>query len=110
MGDLESYKFFTEPENIINRFEGERTQFVNVILKHCITKKIWTDVNIQGILNSYGTNRERILAALDYFDEKGWIDLKARQSVEVYDILTQAFDIEAAANNIFSLFGSKNLD
>lgn len=102
-----SFKFFTEPENIINHFEGERRQFVTEILKHCLTKKIWTDVDIQGILNSYGTNRERILAALDYFDEKGWIDLQARQSVEVYDILTQAFDIEAVANNIFSLFKSK---
>jgi len=102
-----SFKYHTEPENIIHSFEGERKQFVTEILKHCVTKKIWTDVDIQGILNSYGTNRERILAALDYFDEKGWIDLQARQSVEVYDILTQAFDIEIMAEKIFDLFKKK---
>lgn len=102
-----SFKYRTEPENIINRFEGERKQFVQSVINHCFTKKVWTDVDIQAVINSYHTDRERILAALDYFDEKGWIELQARQSVEVYDILTQAFDIETVTNKMFSLFKKK---
>jgi len=102
-----SFKYRTEPENIINRFEGERKQFVQAVINHCFTKKVWTDVDIQAVINSYHTDRERILAALDYFDKKGWIELQARQSVEVYDILSQAFDIETVTNKMFSLFKKK---
>ena len=102
-----SFKYQTEPESIINRFEGERKQFVTTILNHCVTKKIWTDVDIQAILDSTDTDRQRVLAALDYFNEKGWIELQARQTMEVYDILTQAFDVDAMADKMFALFKKK---
>ena len=62
-------------------------------MNHCHTRKIWTTVDIPAIFNSYDTERQRIIAALEYFDEKGWIELQSKQAIEVYDILTQAFDI-----------------
>jgi len=102
-----SFKYHTEPESIINRFDGERKQFVKAILNHCQTKKIWTDVDIAAILNSYDTDRQRIVTALEYFDEKGWIELQSRLAVEVYDILTQAFDIDAVVEKMYALFKKK---
>ena len=42
-----------------------------------------------------------------FFDERGWIELQSRQTVEVYDILTQAFDIEAVAEKMYALFKKK---
>jgi ATP-dependent DNA helicase RecQ len=51
-----SFKYHTEPSNIIHSFEGERKQFVTVIMNHCQTRKIWTYVDIQAILNSYSTD------------------------------------------------------
>jgi ATP-dependent DNA helicase RecQ len=102
-----SFKYQTNPENIFNRFEGERKQFVAAILDHCHTKKIWTTVDIPAILDSYKTDRQRILAALEYFEEKGWIELQSRQAVEVYDILTQAFNIDDVAEKMHSLFRKK---
>ncbi len=41
------------------------------------------------------------------FEEKGWIELQAKQAVDVYDILTQAFDADAMAEKIFTLFHTK---
>jgi len=102
-----SFKYHTEPSNIINSFEGERKQFVTMIMNHCQTRKIWTNVDIQAILNNYGTDRQRILTALEYFDAKGWIELQSRQAMEVYDILTQAFDIEVTAEKMYTLFKNK---
>ncbi len=102
-----SFKYITEPTNIISSFEGERKQFVTAVMKHCHTKKIWTQVDIQAILDSYDTDRQRILAALEYFEEKGWIDLQARQAVDVYDILTQAFNIDEMAEKMYVLFKKK---
>jgi len=102
-----SFKYNTEPARIIDRFEGERKQFVEAILNHCHTRKIWTDVDIQTILNSCDSDRQRIVTALEYFDEKGWIELQSRQTMEVYDILTQAFDIDAMAEKMYALFKKK---
>ena len=102
-----SFKYKTEPPDIIIRFKGERKQFVRAILNHCHTKKVWTAVDIRAILANYDTDRQRVLAALEYFDEKGWIELQSRQSVEVYDILTQAFNIDNVAEKMYALFKKK---
>jgi ATP-dependent DNA helicase RecQ len=102
-----SFKYKTEPTTILNRFEGERKQFVTAVMNHCHTKKIWTAVDIPAILDSYDTDRQRILAALEYFEEKNWIDLQSRQAVDVYDILTQAFNIDEMAEKMYALFKKK---
>ena len=102
-----SFKYNMEPADIFNRFEGERKQFVAAILDHCHTKKVWTTVDIPAILDSYDTDRQRVLAALEYFEEKGWIDLQSRQAVEVYDIQNQAFNIDDVAEKMYALFRKK---
>jgi ATP-dependent DNA helicase RecQ len=79
-----SFKFNTEPTAITNGFEGERKNFVATIMDHCHTRKIWTTADIPAILDSYETDRQRIIAALEYFDEKGWIELQSKQAVDVY--------------------------
>ena len=102
-----SFKYNTEPSEIINSFNGERKQFVIAIMDHCHTRKIWTTVDIPTILNSYETDRQRIITALEYFEEKGWIELQSRQTVEVYDILPQAFDVDDLAKKMYALFKKK---
>jgi ATP-dependent DNA helicase RecQ len=102
-----SFKKKKEPTEIISNFDGERKQFITAVLNNCHTKKVWTAVDIPAILNSYQTDRRRILAALEYFDEKGWIELQSKQAVEVYDILTQAFNIDELAEKMHTLFKQK---
>ena len=102
-----SFRFNTEPTTITDSFEGERKKFVATIMDHCHTRKIWTTVDIPTILNSYETDRQRIITALEYFEEKGWIELQSKQTVEVYDILTQAFDVDDLAQKMYALFKKK---
>ena len=102
-----SFKYKTDPTKILSSFEGERKQFVSAVLNQCHTRKVWTVVEIPAILNSYNTDRPRILAALEFFDEKGWIELQSKQAVEVYDILTQAFNIDDMAEKMYALFKQK---
>ncbi len=102
-----SFTYKTEPANIVSSFEGERHQFVATVINHCHTRKIWTTVDIPSILNSYDTDRQRIITALEYFAEKDWIELQSRQAVDVYDILTQAFHIDDMAEKMTVLFTKK---
>ncbi|MBW2336224.1 MAG: RecQ family ATP-dependent DNA helicase [Deltaproteobacteria bacterium] len=102
-----SFKYQTEPTKIISSFEGERKQFVTAVMNHCHTRKVWTQVDIPAILKNFNTDRQRILTALEYFNEKGWIELQSKQAVEVYDILTQAFNIDDMAEKMYALFKKK---
>ena len=99
-----SFKLNTSPFEIIDSFEGERKIFVKTIIDNCSKKKTWTYVDIQEIQNSYKTDRKRIITALEYFNEKGWIELQSKQAVEVYSIETKFFDIDYVAETIFTLF------
>jgi len=101
------FRYNAEPDSILSRFQGERREFVKALIEHSHTRKIWTYVDMQGILNGYKTDRQRIIAALEYFDEKGWIELHSKQAKEVYDIMNQAFDIEAMGEKMDNLFKSK---
>ncbi len=105
--DEYSFRYMTGPSDIISRFNGERHQFVAAVMNHCHTRKIWTTVDIPSILSSYDTDRQRIIAALEYFEEKNWIELQSRQSVDVYDILTQAFHVDGMAEKMVTLFLKK---
>ena len=105
--DEYAFKFLAGPDKIIEQFAEERKQFVSAVFSHCQTKKIWTSVDMDGILNAYATNRQRVITALEYFNEKGLIELQTRQAVEVYDIMTQAFDIDTVTEKMHTLFVQK---
>lgn len=105
--DEYSFKNKASFDSIANQFEGERKAFVTAILKNCHPKKIWTSVDMQGILNGYQTERQRIILALEYFEEKGWIELEAKGSVDVYEVVNRAFDLNAMTDKMYALFERK---
>ena len=102
-----AFQYRVPPADIVDNFEGERRTFVQELLKGCHTKKKWTYVDLPGILQSYGADRQRVITALEYFSEKGWIELQATQEVEVYEVLTRAFDIDALSGKMCGLFTAR---
>ena len=102
-----SFKYNCKPADIINSFQGVKKYFVSTIIEHCRTKKIWTYVDIQGMLNQHNLNRKQIIAALEYFEEKGWIELQSKQAIEVYEIKTKAFNLDEIAEKMYALFENK---
>jgi ATP-dependent DNA helicase RecQ len=102
-----TFKYLIDPQQIITNFEGERRSFVEALLNNCHSKTVWTAVDIESMIVSYGAERKRIMTALDYFHEKQWIDLSARQSVEVYEVLKRDFNREALCAEMYKLFKEK---
>jgi len=101
------YKYKIEPSKIIAKFNGERNHFVKSIIDNCQRKKVWTYVDMDGILKSYKSDRKRIISALEYFNQMGWIDLNNKNSIDVYDIVNSSFEIHNLAKKLFDLFKSK---
>jgi len=95
------FKYLSDKDTIISRFQGERQEFVRLILEHSYTAKIWTKPDIEAIVAAGASDRRRILTALAYLDEKGWIELQTRRTVEVYEILKRDFDVEERTEKLF---------
>jgi len=102
-----AFKYHIESSDILGKFSGERKEFVAALLAHCHTKRTWTYVDVQGILDSHDTDRQRIIRALEYFDEKGWIALHSGQTIEVYEIVRQDFNIGDLAEKMYRKFKEK---
>jgi ATP-dependent DNA helicase RecQ len=106
--DEYSFKYQIDPSAIIDMFKGERKDFVNVILINCFTKKLWTYVDIPNIIQNYDkADRQRVITALEYFSQKGWIDLHSRQAIEVYEIINHDFNIDEVCKKLCDLFKNK---
>ncbi len=106
---FERYQFRTlkPKKEILDVFSGERKRFVDTIFKHTKEAKVWSYPEISEIVEASGSDRARVLAALEYFDEKGWIELTARSGVEVFEILDLNFDLEETAERLSDLFKNK---
>jgi len=102
-----SFKYNTESENIINSFSNERQKFITTLFNNCHSKKTWTYVDIEGTLEQYKTDRKRIISALEYFDERGFIELSAKQTIDVFDLKRQDFDTKLLSAKMFDLFKNK---
>jgi ATP-dependent DNA helicase RecQ len=105
--DQYTFQFRHTREDIADQFQGERREFLTAVFDHCETKKVWTHVDIETIMAVYGADRKRVVAALEYLDEKGWIKLQTSQSVDVFDIMDGRFDVDHLSRILFDKFKEK---
>jgi len=98
------FKFLIEPAELMARFEGERRQFVEAVIETSNRARTWATVDFDALYQRYGAERGRVVTALDYFQEKGWIELESKQMTEVYSLLRTDFDADALSNELHAYF------
>lgn len=98
------FKFLIEPQVLLQRFEGERKQFVEAIIETSNRARTWATVNFEALYQQYQAERSRVVTALDYFQEKGWIELESKQMTEVYNLLISDFDHQALSLELHDYF------
>ncbi|MEH0713774.1 RecQ family ATP-dependent DNA helicase [Vibrio owensii] len=101
------FKFLQDRSFILNQFQGERRQFIEAIFA-CSTKaKVWCQVDLEALWMNYQSERSRVVAALDYFHQNGWIELESKQLTDVYSVLPATQSQEATSQHLVELFQSK---
>ncbi|MEE3879554.1 RecQ family ATP-dependent DNA helicase [Vibrio sp. YYF0003] len=101
------FKFLQDQQFILNQFQGERRQFVEAIFT-CSTKaKVWCQVDLDALWMHYQSERSRVVAALDYFHQNGWIELESKQLTDVYAVLPIQQSSETLEQHLYELFQSK---
>jgi ATP-dependent DNA helicase RecQ len=63
--------------DILKHFEGERKVFASSVLSLSVKKRNWFEVNLVHAAERLKCDRQRIVRMLDFFAEKGWVELKA---------------------------------
>ncbi|PKM28769.1 MAG: recombinase RecQ, partial [Gammaproteobacteria bacterium HGW-Gammaproteobacteria-12] len=98
------FKLLLEDEALLAQFEGERRQFVEAILASSRRARTWSTLDFDVLYRDHGAERARVVKALDYFQEKGWLELESKQMTEVYAVLDGGFDLDALANDLHAHF------
>ncbi|HCG7051190.1 TPA: RecQ family ATP-dependent DNA helicase [Vibrio parahaemolyticus] len=101
------FKFLQDQQFIVNQFQEERREFVEAIFT-CSTKaKVWCQVDLDALWMHYHSERSRVVAALDYFHQNGWVELESKQLTDVYSVLPETRNIEDITQHLYELFQSK---
>ncbi|MDX1724712.1 MAG: RecQ family ATP-dependent DNA helicase [Pseudomonas sp.] len=98
------FKHLLEPEALLAKFDGERRQFVEAILDSSQRARTWCTLDFDRLYQQHQAERGRVVKALDYFQEKGWIELESKQMTEVYALLDAGFDPAALSAELHGYF------
>ncbi|MDU9400537.1 ATP-dependent DNA helicase RecQ [Pseudomonas sp. zfem003] len=98
------FKYLIEPEALLARFEGERRQFVQALVDTSTRARTWCTVDFDRLYRDHAAERARVVKALDFFQERGWIELESKQMTEVYALRQPDFDTEALADELHRYF------
>lgn len=98
------FKYLLEPDALLERFEGERREFVAAIIHTSSRARTWATVNFEAMYTQYSAERNRVVTALDYFQEKGWVELESKQMTEVYNVLHSDFDSAVLSAELHQYF------
>ena len=98
------FKYLIEPEALLARFEGERRQFAEAIVNASARARTWCTVDFDTLYRTHQAERARVVKALDFFQERGWIELESKQMTDVYAVLQPDFDAEVLATELHDYF------
>ncbi|UAL41645.1 RecQ family ATP-dependent DNA helicase [Shewanella inventionis] len=83
------YRFVEDKHVILNRFNPERQAFLNQIFEHTHFKKIWGQLDFDRLYQQYGSERQRVVAALEYLAEQQLIVLETKKITQVFTVNQQ---------------------
>ncbi|AOE88013.1 RecQ family ATP-dependent DNA helicase [Pseudomonas sp. TCU-HL1] len=98
------FKYLQEPDALVRQFEGERRQFVEALVQTSTRARTWCTVDFDRLYRDHSAERSRVVKALDYFQERGWIELESKQMTEVYAVLKPDFEPAALAAELHGYF------
>jgi ATP-dependent DNA helicase RecQ len=101
------YKFLQDKQTILQLFEGERRTFLEAVFANTQMKKVWGSLNFDSMYQAYGADRNRVVKAMEYLQEKNLIELETKLITEVYQVDVQKLADLELAQNLYAYFADK---
>ncbi|ANF58530.1 RecQ family ATP-dependent DNA helicase [Halotalea alkalilenta] len=98
-----------DDETLAGHFQGERRDFIALLLNNVRRARRWASVDFDrideaGRAAGLDAGRGRVIAALEFFAQRGWIELEAKQLTEVYAVYAGSLDIEGLSLRLHDYF------
>jgi len=101
------YKFTSTQQEVLNKFQGERGEFLAAVFKTTKFKKVWGEPDFEALFQHYNCERGRVVTALEYLQEQGQIVLETKKITDVYQIDLNELADPALASNLCCYFAEK---
>ncbi|MBN4077130.1 RecQ family ATP-dependent DNA helicase [Mariprofundus ferrooxydans] len=101
------YKLLISEAALLVHFQGERRTFVQAILDGSQRARTWATVDIDAIAQRYHGDRARVVTALEYFNDKQYIELQSKQMTDVFEVIKANFNADEFAEALFIAFKEK---
>jgi ATP-dependent DNA helicase RecQ len=85
---------------ILKEFEGERRQFLEGMFRQTKKAKTWVQIDVDRAARALDATRDRVVRALDYLAERGWLELQATGTRNQYQRLKSPDDPLALARQL----------
>jgi ATP-dependent DNA helicase RecQ len=92
------------PEEIIRQFDPERARFVRGLFGFAKKGRTWYSLNPAEAAKSLGQERTRIVSALEYLEQRGWVELEAADIRHRFSRLRPAEDPQALVSDLVERF------
>ncbi|OHV08487.1 recombinase RecQ [Kushneria phosphatilytica] len=105
-------QYLIDSSDLVARFEGERARFVTLLVEEIPVARRWGTVDFERLYQAgqrerIDASRSRVISALEYFQQQGWLVLEGKRLTDVFEVLTPEFDIEAQAAALSDHFQAK---
>ncbi len=80
------FKLMQDRDALLALVKGEPRQFAELILNHCTKGRTWWQPDIEAIEQASGSDRSRILRALEYFESRQMIQVEQSNRREVWRV------------------------
>jgi ATP-dependent DNA helicase RecQ len=84
-------------EELAARFQGERIRFVKDLFAHAKKGRTWYTFDPEAVAKALGQPRDRVVKALDYFQEQGYAEVQVAEPRQRYTRLREREDAKALA-------------
>lgn len=94
-------------DQILARFDGQRAAFIAALFKRSKRGKTWFTIDIAAVADSLGEPRTRVIAALDYLDQQGDLQLQASGVRHGYRLANRVEDPSMLIESLLDRFTTR---
>jgi ATP-dependent DNA helicase RecQ len=79
-------------QEILRQLDPERQKFIRQVLSFSVKRKVWFHIDPSQVAQKISCDRGRVIRALDYMGEQGWLELRFSGLMHGYRRLKQIED------------------
>lgn len=81
------FKALVTSKEILDQLKGEPRDFMAGVFRQAVKKKIWLSIDLDQAATALRSDRERVIRALDYCSERGWLEVRASDLRHRYQVV-----------------------